>query len=286
MFQDLDATLATILGNGAAPAELQAADVSFEPPDKNFAPVGPTLNLFLYEVKENRELRDPQPIVVQSGASFVRRMPPLRVEGVYLVTTWSDKTGAAKIAEEHLLLGQAIAWLSRFPVIPASFLQGSLAAPPQPFPPPMMVAQVEANKNAGEFWSALGSTPRPGFYLSVTISIDLGLEIPEGPPVVTKEMILKEKMPPGVIEPVLADFFEIGGIVRDANTLAPIANAGVTLVELERATTTDAEGRFRLNNLEAGNYTLRTVAAGFSQSDTAIVVPGAVLNAYDVNLSP
>src|SRR2546421_4503338 len=222
MFQDLDTTLKKILGDAGAPLPLRNADVSFEPPDKSFAPTQPTINLFLYEVKENRELRDPEPIVVMSGGTFVRRMPPLRVESVYLVTTWSDKTGAAKIAEEHLLLGEAIAWLSRFPVIPNTFLQGSLATPAQPFPPPTMVAQMDANKNAGEFWSALGSTPRPAFYLSVTISIDLGLERPEGPPVVSKETVLKEKKPPGITEPVLADIFEIGGTIRNANTLAAI----------------------------------------------------------------
>ncbi|MGB9180926.1 MAG: Pvc16 family protein [Pyrinomonadaceae bacterium] len=282
MFQDLDSTLKKILGDGGAPLPLRSAEVGFEPPDKSFAPAVPTINLFLYEVKENRELRDPQPIIVKSGATFVRQLPPLRVEGVYLVTTWSDKTGAAKIAEEHLLLGQAIAWLSRFPVIPDAFLQGSLVG--QPFPPPTLVAQMDANKNAGEFWSALGSTPRPAFYLSVTISIDLGLVTPEGPPVVTKEIILKEKMPTGIAEPVLADFFEIGGTVRDANTLAVIANAQVTLLELQRVAITDAEGHFRFDELNSGNYTLRTVATGFSPFNIAIEVPGTVLNAYDVNL--
>jgi hypothetical protein len=200
------------------------------------------------------------------------------------VTTWSDKTGAAKIAEEHLLLGQAVAWLSRFPVIPPTFFQGSLVG--QPFPPPTLVAQMDANKNAGEFWTALGSTPRPAFYLSVTISMALGLETPEGPPVVTKEMILKKKMPTGIAEPVLADFFEIGGTVRNANTLAVIANAQVTILELQRAAITDVAGRFRFNELNAGNYTLRTAATGFTTLNKAIVVPGAVLDAYDVNLTP
>ena len=286
MFQDLDSSLRQILGDANAPVDLRNADVSFEPPDKSFAPTQPTVNLFLYEVKENRELRDPEPIVVMSGGTFVRRMPPLRVDSVYLVTTWSDKTGAAKIAEEHLLLGEAIAWLSRFPVIPDTFLQGSLATPAQPFPPPTMVAQMDANKNAGEFWSALGSTPRPAFYLSVTISIDLGLERPEGPPVVTKEMVLKEKKPPGITEPVLADIFEIGGTIRDANTLAAIKDAQVTLLELQIVSVTDAAGHFRFGDLNAGNYTLRAAAGGFTTQDLAIVIPGAVLNAYDINLSP
>jgi hypothetical protein len=287
MFQDLDETLKSILDDGTAPAELQSADVSFEPPDKNFAPAVPTVNLFLYEIRENRELRDPEPIIRQVGPTFVRRMPPMRVACTYLVTTWSDKTAAAKISEEHQLLGQALAWLSRFPVIPATFLQGSLAVPPQPFPPPTLVAQMEDGKSAAEFWSALGSVPRPAFHVSVTISIDLGLETPEGPPVVTKDMILKEKMPVGVVEPVLAEFFEIGGIVRDGSNLpAVIPNAQMTILELQRSTTSDDQGRFTFTNLDAGNYTLQGAATGFTTADQPIVVPAAALNAYDINLLP
>src|SRR5688500_1984104 len=286
MFQDLDATMRTILDDAAAPLELRSEEVSFEPPNKAFAPGLPTVNLFLYEVKENRLFRDPEPIIRQVGANYVRRMAPLRVDCPYFVTTWSNQGGGAGVAEEHQLLGQALAWLSRFPVIPAPFLQCSLGVPPQPFPPPTMVAQMEDGKSAGEFWSALGSVPRPAFHVSVTISIDLGLETPEGPPVVTKDVIIKEKMPPGVVEPVLVEFFEIAGIVRDGNTLVVIPNAEVTILELQRVATSDDLGRFSFADLDAGNYTLRTAATGFTTADKPIVVPAAVLNAYDVTLLP
>ena len=286
MFHDLDATLREILDDGGAPAQLQAADKSFESPNKTFAPSQPTVNLFLYEVKENRVLRDPEPIIRQVAGQFVRRIPPLRVDCTYLITTWSNQPGATGVAEEHQLLGQALVWLSRFPIIPVTFLQGSLAVPPQPFALPTMVAQMEDGKSAGEFWSALGSVPRPAFHLTITISMDLGLEKPEGPPVVTAETILKEKMPPGVVEPVLSDTFLIGGTIRNDVTTDVIPNAEVTIVELTRTAITDAEGQFNFSGLEAGNYTLHVVAAGFTTVDTPITVPGAVLNAYDVNLTP
>src|SRR6185436_10808074 len=104
MFQDLDDTIEAILDDAGAPVELRDAAVSFETPDKNFAPAQPTINLFLYEVKENRDLRDPVPITEIVGGQFVRRMPPLRVDCCYLVTAWSAQAGASKIAEEHLLL--------------------------------------------------------------------------------------------------------------------------------------------------------------------------------------
>lgn len=284
MIRDLDDTLNAILNDPAAPSELFNADVSFETPDKNFAPAQATVNLFLYEVKENRELRDSVPIVEKLGDIFIRRQPPLRVDCTYIMTTWSSQVGAAKVAEEHRLLSHALLWLSRFPIIPAGFLQGSLVNPP--FPHPTMVAQMDPNKNAGEFWSALGTQPRPAFYLIVTIAMDLGVQVPEGPPVVTKEILLKRKMPPGVPEPVLADVLEIGGTVRNANTLVAIANAEVTLLEMGWMILTDQDGRFRFSPLEPGNYTLRIAASGFAALDKAIAVPGSVLNEYDVSLTP
>src|SRR5215510_15651622 len=183
MFQDLDKTIEKILDDEGAPAELKAAQVSFITPDKNFTLAGPTVNLFLYEVKENRDLRDPTPIIEKIGASFVRKEPPLRVDCSYIVTAWSNATGEVRVAEEHNLLAQALLWLSRFPTIPSDKLQGKLAN--QLYPPPTMVAQMDPNTNAGDFWFALGIPPRPAFYLVVTIAMDLDLTV-KGPLVTTR----------------------------------------------------------------------------------------------------
>src|SRR5262245_54087618 len=101
MFQDLDNTLAQVLNDSAAPIELFNANVSFITPDKNFTLAGPTVNLFLYEVKENRDLRDPTPIIEKNGDRFVRKEPPLRVDCSYIVTAWSNAVGDARVVEEH-----------------------------------------------------------------------------------------------------------------------------------------------------------------------------------------
>jgi hypothetical protein len=283
MFQDLDATLTTLFADSAAPLDLQNADVSFEPPNKSFAPANPTINLFLYEVKENRLLRDPVPIVTRVGDTFVRRTPPLRVDCTYLVTTWSNQTGATGVAEEHLLLGLALAWLSRFPLIPTGFLQGSLLG--QPFPLQTFVAQTEDGKSAGEFWSALGSVPRPAFHLLVTIALDLGLaDVPEGPPVITRELGSEQLGLPATHESA----FSITGIVTEAGAppTPPIPNALVTILENGRTATADAEGVFNFALLEGGSYTLRTEAGGFVTFDKTITVPAMALNEYDIQLSP
>ena len=279
MFHDLDSTLTAILNDASAPTELRNADVTFQTPDKNFAPGQPTVNLFLFDVKENRARREQVPHAERLGDAFVRRFPPLRVDCTYLVTTWSSEIGAIKIAEEHRLLGLAFLWLSRFGTVPDVFLQGSLAN--QPFAPLALLAHMEGRPNIGEFWSALAISPRPSFTLVATIAMTLALELPEGPPVVTHEIRLEIKDRPGTREAT----FEIAGIVRNAATLAPLADASVTLLELERTARTDLAGRFRFDGLKSGPYTLRTAASGFVTLDRAIAVPAVTLNAYDANLT-
>jgi len=279
MFQDLDTALTNLLHDPAAPLDVRNADISFETPDKNFAPADGTVNLFLCDLKENRELRDPEPIRDIVAGVVVRRQPPMRTDCTYLVTAWANNlAGPARVAGEHSLLGQTLVWLSRFPTVPAAFFAGGSLANP-PFPPPTMVAQAKADNSAGEFWSALGIPPRPAFYLTVTIALELGMQTIEGPPVVTKEIILNE-----IPTPLIATWFQIGGTVSDSATTLPVAAAEVTLVETgEIIKVTDAAGHF-LFSLEAGNYTLHVVAAGFAPQDKPVVVPGLVLNEYDVAL--
>jgi hypothetical protein len=184
MFQDLDSTLKKILDDAAmtlpplAPplSELLNAEISFITPDKTFSTADPkpAVNLFLYDVKENRELRDPSPIIEKTGNGFKRRQPPVRLDCSYIVTAWSKLTNEQQVVEEHRLLAEALLWLTRFPTIPDRYLQGTLRN--QLYPPQMWVAQIDPNKNAGEFWDALDVPPRAAFYLTVTIAMELGLQ--------------------------------------------------------------------------------------------------------------
>lgn len=278
MFQDLDSTLQALLEDPVAPAQLRNADVSFETPDKNFTISQATLNLFLHAVKENRELRDPEPIRVLENGQYKRRQPPLRVDCEYLVTAWSNQAGALKVVEEHQLLGQALAWFSRFGTIPEIYFRGSLVG--QPFPPPTLVAQMEGKQSLADFWSALGIPPRPSFTLVVTIALDLAVEQVIGPEVVTHEVRL------GPDDGTLESAFLIAGLVRAADSGALVANASVTLQELAHTVQTDGLGRYRFLGLAAGNYTLHTSAPGFQARDTPVQVPSVTAGAYHIVLDP
>jgi hypothetical protein len=66
MFHLLDATLTSLLADAAMRPALQQlydAEVSFMTPEKSYGYTQETLNVFLYETKENRELRENEPII-------------------------------------------------------------------------------------------------------------------------------------------------------------------------------------------------------------------------------
>lgn len=315
MFEDLDSTLSKVLNDAAMKSppivppltELFDADVSFITPDKNFGALDPkpAVNLFLYDVKENRDLRDSTPIIEKVGSGFVRRQPPVRIDCSYIVTAWSKKTNDSQVIEEHRLLAQALLWLTRFPTIPAQYLQGSLTT--QPYPLMMWAAQIDPNKNAGEFWDALAIPPRAAFYLTVTIAMELGLA-DSGPLVTTRST---------EITPQAATSFEtlvqIGGRILGpevsvarvernlvnaaaATNQATLSNAGdaalfrrgdvVLLKELateELATVQSVAGAILTleqnltNNFNGGTIRIADIAAGaraFRVDDTKGINPG------------
>jgi hypothetical protein len=277
MFSDLDDTIRLLLSDPAIPAtlnELRNADISFITPDKNFTPPQTTVDLFLYDVKENRDLRNAEPIVTRTSGLFSRRAAPIRVDCSYIVTAWSSQTGALRVTTEHRLLGQALAWLSRFTAIPEPILQGSLANPI--YPAPTMVAQMDPNKNAGDFWFALNVPPRPAFYLTVTIALDLNLVV-EGPLVTTVLAGYRQDDAASSRE----ELIDIGGTVMD-NTGRAVALAWVELKPGGQVTSTNADGRFIfVRVLPADNATLRARAVGLGEQTRALDIPSPT-GEYDV----
>jgi hypothetical protein len=258
MFNDLDATLRAVLADPAAPADVRGADVSFETPDKDFRPAQPTVNLFLYEVQENRTMRDGAPYIERVDDHAVRRVPPVRMDCTYLTTVWSPKNGAVRAEEEHRLLGITLLWLNRFSLIESDFLRGSLADPPQPYPLPAMVAQLKEDQSDGQFWTALGITPRPAFSLTVTIAMQDFDDADELPLV------------QGVrVEPAsLVDAVLFGRVLDTA--LTPLAGAKVTLVETGATRTVGPDGLFGFMGLAFGPYELLVQRPGHPDVRTPI----------------
>jgi hypothetical protein len=186
-----------------------------------------------------------------------------------MVTAWSapGPGAAAQTAEEHRVLGAALAWLSRFDAVPGAHLRGALVNPDFP-PVPLSVGQAEGGKSAAEFWSALGVAPRASFTLVATVALDLALVF-SAPAVTTILAGLRQDDDAATREEVVT----IGGVVRTAAGAA-VPSAWVRLEPQGAVARTDAQGRFLLGPVGAGaGYTLRARAAGLGEITTAITVP-------------
>ena len=128
------------------------------------------MDLFLYDVRENRELRTNEWVVDRlPDGTTTKRRPPVRVECSYLVTAWPESSDTAS-EDEHRLLGEVMMVLLRHPTIPPQLLQGSLKGQEPPLP--AITLQPGRLQSLGEFWQALGGKPKAAINYTVTVSVD------------------------------------------------------------------------------------------------------------------
>jgi hypothetical protein len=160
MISDLSQTLRAILTQPGLPRDLAAAQIVFDRPSETFAPTQATVDLFLYDIREDRDSGE--------GAG-TRGSPAVRALAcTYLVTAWP--VGGPEVAlQEHQLLSDVLRVLSAHPTIPREFLRGDLAGHDPLLQ--MLVMHPDTLRNTAEFWSALGSKLRPSLTVTVTIRL-------------------------------------------------------------------------------------------------------------------
>ncbi len=172
MLQDLDKTLEELLKAELPKILDREVKISFDAPE--IKDKGLTINLFLYDIRENLELRSNDWLVQrQSDATALKYQPPVKVDCSYLITVWCDSTN-----NEHEWLGKVMKVLLRYPKIPSEFLQGSLKEQE----PPLRASALHPpqSQNWAEFWQAMGGKPKAILSYSVTIAVDVHEPIEAG----------------------------------------------------------------------------------------------------------
>jgi hypothetical protein len=278
MIRDLSETLKAVLKDPTfttAFPELAAADIVFDRPVEPFTPPRTTIDVFLYDVRENLELRSNEYTVDIVGNQAITHPAALRLACSYLVTAWP--VGGAELAlQEHRLLTQVLRVLSRYPMIPASFLKGSLVSQDPPLP--MVALHPDALKNLAEFWSSLGSKIKASLTVTVTISVPVYSDVSDF--IVTTHTTAYAKtgdtVPP---EPLV----QIAGRVLDqmGNGVSTI----VDLVDSGLRQTTDDNGFYTFTHIAPGAHSIRVAAVGFKVQAKTVTVPGAPED-YVLRLTP
>jgi hypothetical protein len=185
MLDDLDRTLEALLRSELPSSIVSQVAITFAAPDDHFPPTAvtpPALDLFLFAIRENAELRSNEMIVERDGnGAATRRRPPVRVACSYLVSAWASESSTTPALDEHRLLGETIAALVRHATIPTAILQGSLAGQEPPLPSTTL--ERAGTQTQVDVWRAFGGKPRAAFIYTVTVGLDVLPPVAAGPPV-------------------------------------------------------------------------------------------------------
>jgi Pvc16 N-terminal domain len=183
---DLDDALSLLLRRELAATGFQEVGIAFEAPNREWAAsvTQPTLNLFLYDLRENQQRRAAQ---WERGEVQGRRnetRPPLWLDASYTLTAW-----ARAAQDEHRMLSQAISTLQRYPELPEDVLSSEQTGQLRrlgPLRTRLGDPQLDAN---ADFWTAIGGPYKLSFHYIVTIPFPSGAVLYRGPPVRTPQLI-------------------------------------------------------------------------------------------------
>jgi hypothetical protein len=255
MLDDLDEVLRKLLIR-ELPVKNGEIDITFDQPRRDWSArlSRPTLNVFLYDVRENQKLRQTQPlwdIQRQPDGTTIQRRKPVRVDAHYMVTAW-----ASTPEDEHRLLSRALLAFFRYPDVPEDLLPESLQSQTKPMP--ITAAQYEELHNVTDVWQTLDNDMRPAIGCIITLALDpyapltvplvRARELRIGPSLEPVEQLLQE--------PEAADrFWTIGGMLRSAGPL-DLSKIHIRLLEQEQEIALRPDGRFAVGHLRAGEYTL------------------------------
>jgi hypothetical protein len=241
MISELDETIRQLLikAGGFNPSEV---DVSFEIPNREWSAgiSKPTLNCYLFDIRENRELRQHGMETMTSGKTAFRQRPLVFFDLTYILTAWTRA-----VEDEHRLLWHTLQTLLRFEKIPVQYLEGALVN--LEYPIYARAAMPEGVlKSPGEFWTALENQIKPSLSYVVTMAIARD-QLSAGPLVLSTRLVFPWRG--GSDE---RDVW-FGGTVSDAKG-DPAIGVVVELEGRSRQTVTDQHGRFRMSVPGPGRY--------------------------------
>jgi hypothetical protein len=280
MIHDLDEALEQLLveKGGLDPA---LVDIRFEAPTRErLSAVNiPTVNLYLYDLRENLELREMNWDVEREGNQRVRiKRRPLRIDLSYTVTCWTTA-----VEDQHRLLWRVMETLFRHTPLPDELHRGELMNLLHPVQ--LKVAQPDGVlKNLSDVWGSLQVEYPPSIQLVATLELDLNQ-------VVVTPLVFARALK---VESIQADEnhqdsstpesellpLRVGGIVQ-ATTGDPLPNIPVQLcsswdprkkIRLGPTAMTNDLGRYVFDRVPPGEYML------------VIDVPGRVAHQQTVHV--
>ena len=239
-------------------------DIVFEAPTRERIDklTRPTINMFLFDLQENIELRQSNFETTRNNGRAERRQAPRRFDLRYMVSVLTTE-----VEDEHQLLWRVLLTLVRHPQFPAEVLSDELRV----LEPALttQVSRADEGQRLSGVWTALGVPPHPALYYVVTVPVDMNLVI-EAPLVLTRTARYRHMYASEVAAEVGT---HIGGVVRNEEG-KPLAQVKVALegrgaIEGE----TNQEGHFVLHGVPSGSIRLLVTRTDGSQKIVPLEVP-------------
>ena len=271
MFNDADETLKQYL-TAAIPIANGDVDISFERPSREWSGrlSRPTLNCFLYDIRERSGFRDDTATRIADGkGGFRAQRPPRRIDLSYMVTAW-----AREAEDEHRILARTLAAMYRAGEIDRRFFQGHLLESEYPvlarIVPPDHVAKP------ADLWGVLDNELRTSLVWVLTVPLDAFTPV-EGPLVTTRELHV------GAIgEDWRETFIQVAGTAhRKGAPGETVPGVRVSVAGTALRMVTGPDGRFNFPGVPLGDHTISFETEDGVSGERAISVPGS---SYDIEL--
>ncbi len=284
MIDDLDETIRQLLV-AEMPIRNSEVEISFDQPKREWSArlSRPTLNFFLYDLRENAALRQHQWERMSLDAHALQaamKRTPFRVDLFYMLTAW-----ATEPEDEHRLISRVLLALFRFPIIPPERLVGVMKD--QPYEIQARLAYHDKLTNATDLWNSLDNEMRPSVSYNFTLAFDPWSPV-VGPLVRTFTLRSGQanKLPRErslLAESIEPDVHYISGYIRRKSDQSPLAGIEVAIKGTGWFATTDENGRYALNAIPAGQYRLVAWTGKGKPVEKDVNIPGSG-SAYDLEL--
>lgn len=241
-------------------------DITFEAPTRERIDTltRPTINVFLFDVVENIELRQSDfQTTRNSNGHIERRLLPRRFDLRYMISALTTA-----IEDEHALLWRVLLTLVQHPQFPVELLSDDLRA----MEPPVItrVCQDEESQRLSGIWTALGVPPHPTLSYVVTVPLDIKRVI-EAPLVLTRTARYRHMYDSQV---AVETGNQIGGVIRSEQG-RPLMGVKVAIEGSAASDNiTNSEGYFVLRGVPSGTIRLLITREDGSQKIVALEVPG------------
>jgi Pvc16 N-terminal domain/Carboxypeptidase regulatory-like domain len=261
---DLDEALRTLLRRELERHGFEGVEIAFDAPASDWSAklTAPTVNLFLYDLRENLAQSEATPRNVRVNGAAMSAPPPMRLEVTYAVTAWTKA-----VEDEHRLLSQVLSILFSHTSLPADLLAGRLASASR-----LRAIETEVGRpkeEKADFWTSIGGRYKASIDYAIRIEVESGLMFLRGPEVRSQTMRLELDG----VRRTMEELQRFGGVVRDSSG-EPVADAWVALPDLGKMTSSDREGRFLFDGLRPGDHKVEARTASGEEASGVAKVPG------------